>query len=160
MEKPAMTSNLLRIKESNLECSDTAGALRWTLPIKSIVLIAEYTTNEGPQMDDYSLVFVTAEEEKLYFSTCSFYSDGRDEALSALQQRLGSPIQLELQGSTEWRSRVVWPAKMAGIEYFTFTEMPAATLAQKLKKRLLGPTQEYGISKAVREYLDEQLRKL
>jgi hypothetical protein len=151
-------SNLLRIREPNLECLDTTGRPRWTLPIKSIVLIAEYTTNEGPQVDDYFLVFVTAEENKLFFSTCSFYVDGRDEALSVLQERLGSPIQLGLQGSTEWRSRVAWPAKMAENEYFTFAEIPPKTLLERVKKRLLGPTQEYAISKPVRDYLEEQLR--
>ena len=153
-----MTQNVLRVNESNLESSDPAGTQRWVLPIGSIVLIAEYTTNEGPHIDDYFLVFVTTEDNKLYFSTCSFYSDGRDEALSGLQERLASPVQLGLQGSTEWRSRVVWPLIMAGSQYFTFTEVPAETLAQKLKKQLLGPTQECAISRAVREYLDEQSR--
>jgi hypothetical protein len=43
---------------------------------------------------------------------------------------------------------------MAGGEYFTFTEVPAKTLTDKLRKRLLGPTQEYVISKATREYLE------
>src|SRR5437588_10011301 len=115
------TSNLLRIRESNLECVDTTGTLRWSLPVGSIVLISEYTTNAGPHSDDYFLVFTTAEDGKLYFSTCSFYSAGVEEVLSMLQDYLGSPIQLGLQGSTEWRSRVAWPVKMAESEYFTFT---------------------------------------
>jgi hypothetical protein len=43
------------------------------------------------------------------------------------------------------------------IEYFTFTEAPAKTVTEKLKKRLLGATQEYFISKPVRGYLEEQV---
>jgi hypothetical protein len=151
------TNTVLRITESNLECLDATGSKLWSLPIESIILVAEYTTNEGPYVDDYFLVFVTSEEGELHFSTCSFYSGGRDETLSALQQRLGSPISLGLQGSTEWRSRVAWPIKMAETEYFTFTEAPAKTMTEKLKKRLLGATQEYSISKPVREYLEEQV---
>lgn len=150
--------SLLRIRESNLECLHTTGAQLWSLPIRSIVLVAEYTTNEGPYVDDYFIVFVTAENGKLYFSTCSVYSAGRDEALSSLQKHLGSPIQLELEGSTEWRSRVAWPAKMVGMEYLLFREVPATTLTEKLKKKLLGPTQEYAVSNAVRQYLEEQLK--
>lgn len=153
------TNTVLRISESNLECLDPTGARLWSLPIASIILVAEYTTNEGPYVDDYFLIFVTSEEGKLYFSTCSFYSDGRDEALSALQQRLGSPISFGLQGSIEWRSRVAWPIKMVETEYFTFTEVPANTLREKLKKRLLGATQEYAISKPVRDYLEEQVSR-
>src|SRR5438477_5813616 len=103
------TSGMLRVRESDLECLDAKGTQSWTLPINSILLIAEYTTNEGPTIDDYFIVFVTAESNRLFFSSCSFYVDGRDDALSVLQARLGSPIQLGLQGSTEWRSRVAWP---------------------------------------------------
>lgn len=152
------TGNLLRIRESNLECIDTTGTLDWSLPVESIVLISEYTTNEGPYSDDYFLVFVTAEEGRLYFSTCFSCSAGVDEALSKLQECLGSLIQLILQGSTEWRSHEAWPGKIAGIDYFTFTPVSAATLTEKIKKRLLGPTYEYVVSKVVREYLNEQLR--
>jgi len=46
-------------------------------------------TNEGPDVDDYFLVFVTVEDGKLYFSNCPFYSSGRDEALSILRERFG-----------------------------------------------------------------------
>ena len=151
-------SNTLRINESRLEFLDITGTVCWSLPIGSIVLIAEYTTNEGPYVDDYFLVFVTVEQDKLYFSTCTFYSAGRAETLSILGGRLGSPIQLGLQGSTAWRSRVVWPPKMAETEYFTFTEVPAKTLPEKIKKRLLGADQDYAISKTVRAYLKGQLR--
>jgi hypothetical protein len=52
---------------------------------------------------------------------------------------------------------VAWPIKMAESEYFTFTEVSAKTLTEKLKKRLLGATQEYAISKPVREYLEERV---
>jgi hypothetical protein len=152
-ETTKIASSHLRVRELNLECVDATGMLRWSLPTASIVLVAEYTTNEGPFVDDYFLVFVTVEEGKLYFSTCSV-SAGVEEALSVLQERLGSPIQLGLQVSTEWRSRIAWPPKMAGREYFTFTDVPAKTLTEKLKKSLLGPTQEYVISKATREYLE------
>lgn len=152
------TSTLLRVRESNLECLDPTGTVRWAVPIGALVLVSEYTTNEGPLIDDYFLVFVTVEDGIFYFSTCSFYSRGVDEALSILQERLGSPVQLRLQGSTEWCSRVVWPVKMSECEYFTFTPVPAETLTAKLKEKLLGPTQEYVISKGVQEYLREQFR--
>jgi hypothetical protein len=152
-----MTGNLLQIRGENLELASSTGMPRWSLPVKSILLIAEYTTNEGPYVDDYFLVFVTAEESKVYFSTCPFSSAGIGEGLNLLQQRLGSPIQLELQGSTEWKSRVAWPPEMQGTQYFTFKLAPAETFTEKIKKRLLGPTYEYAISSAVREYLRRHL---
>jgi hypothetical protein len=93
-----ITKNVLRIRQPDLEYLDTTGKLLWTIPIDSLVLIAEYTMNEGPYVEDYFLVFVTSETGKLYFSTCSFYSAGMEEAFAALQQRLDSPLSLGLQG--------------------------------------------------------------
>ena len=151
------TTYTLGARESTLECVDAAGTPRWSLPIASIILVAEYTTNEGPWADDWFLTFVTLEDGRLYFSTCSV-SAGIEEAMSILQERLGSLIPLQLLGSTEWRSRVAWPTRIAGNDYFTLTEVPAKTLAEKLKKKLLGATQEYAVSNVVRAYLEEQLR--
>ena len=151
--------SVLRVRESTLEFVDQAGKLCWSLPIAALVLISEYTTNEGPWCDDYFLVFVTVEEGTLYFASCTFYAEGLDDCLFLLQERLGSPVRLDLTGSTDWRSRVVWPVEMAGSDYFTFTEVPDHTWRDKLKKALLGPTLEYVISKPVRDYLQEQLKK-
>jgi hypothetical protein len=148
---------LLRIKGSSLECSNDSRTTRWSLQIEDIALMAEYTTSEGPCLDDYFLVFVTVEGNKLYFATCSFYADGRDAALANLQEHLGSPIELVLAGSTEWNSRVLWPPEMVGREYFTFTEVPAETLRDKVKQLLSGPAHEYAISRTVRDYLQQQL---
>ena len=151
------TSNLLRVRGESLELVKSKGSLLWSLPIMSVLLIAEYTTNEGPNLDDYFLVFATAEVRQLYFSTCSFYSTGREDALNLLEQFLGSPIQLGLANSTEWRSRIVWPADMAGSEYFTFKPAAAQTFGKMLKHRLFGPTYQYAVSGAVQEYLRRQL---
>lgn len=147
----------LRVDGSSLECNDGSGSTRWTLPIETLVLISEYTTNEGPSIDDYFLVFVTVEEGQFYFSTCSFYADGRDEVVSTLGERLGSPIELGLANSTDWKSRVLWPPELAGKEYFTFKEVPAETFREKAKEWLVGPTLEYSISGVVRDYLHRQL---
>src|SRR5262249_45979385 len=135
----------LRVDGSSLEYNDDSGTAGWSLLIETIVLMSEYTTNEGPQLDDYFLVFVTVEEGKLYFSTCSFYADGRDEVVASLGERLGSPIQLGLANSTNWKSRVLWPPELAGSEYFTFKEIQTETLPEKARKWLLGPTHEYSI---------------
>jgi hypothetical protein len=149
---------LLRINNSNVEYFDPTGTLRWSVPIDSIILIAEYTTNEGPWADDYFLVFVTLENQQLYFSTCPYSADGIIKAPEGLKKHLGVLVQLDLVSSTDWRSRVAWPVEMAGTEYFTFTEVPPKNLAQKLQNKLLGPPQEYRLSKAVQEYLRQQLR--
>ena len=132
------------------------GEPRWRLSCDEMILIAEYTTNEGPYLDDYFLVFVTIEAGKVFFSTGSFYATGRDTALATLQERLGQPIQLELFNSTDWKSRVVWPPSMAGKQYFTFTELPPKNLIERLRRRISGPVYKYAVSQEVNDFIDEQ----
>lgn len=147
----------LQVKDSDLEYSDDGGKIFWSLPISSIVLISEYTTNEGPQADDYFLIFITVEKDVFYFHTASFYAAGTDAALAALQELLGSTFELQLTGSTEWDSRVIWPEEMANSKYFKFKPVLPETFLQKVKEKLLGETFEYGIAKPIQEYLRSRL---
>ena len=150
----------LQIKDSDLEYSDENGRIFWSLPILSIALMAEYTTNEGPQCDDYFLVFVTIEKDMFYFHTASFYAVGSDETLAALKKLLGSTFELELTGSTEWDSRVMWPQEMAGNKYFQFKPVRPETMLQKVQEKLLGPTNEYSPAKPIQEYLRSRLKDI
>jgi hypothetical protein len=147
----------LQVKDSDLEYSGENGSVFWSLPIPSTALIAEYTTNEGPQCDDYFLVFVTIEKDTIYFHTASFYAAGRDETLAALKKLLGSTFELELTGSTEWDSRVMWPQEIAGNKYFQFKSVRPETMLQKVKGKLLGPSRECSIAKPIQEYLRSRL---
>jgi hypothetical protein len=153
----AASNNALRISEENIELLNKSGAVCWSLLIKSLLLIAEYTTNEGPYVEDYFLVFVAVEDHKLLFLTCPGSSKGIEECLSLLQQRMNSPIQLELQGSTEWGSRVVWPPEISGGDYYTFKPASTETLREKVMTKLMGMTYEYEISSTVREYLQNRI---
>src|SRR3954452_276863 len=123
----------VRVNGTTLIYMPNSGVLGWTLPIEAIVLIAEYTTNEGPYVDDYFLTFITVEDGQLFYSSCSFYAEGRDAALLEISDRLGSPVELGLAGSTEWTSRVIWPPSLKGMAYFTFETIPPKNVFQKLK---------------------------
>lgn len=121
--------------------------------LSNIVLMAEYTTNEGPWMDDYFLVFVAADGNTLNIATASFYSDGRDEILRNLTQRWVTAIELPLFNSTQWASRVVWPPELVGREYFESKEVEPKTLSDKLRRLAFGPVRDYFPSQSVRDFL-------
>jgi hypothetical protein len=70
-----------------LEYLSSENALLWSTSTKDVVLLAEYTTSEGPYLEDYFLVFVTVENGKRYFATASFYSNGRDEVIKQLAEQ-------------------------------------------------------------------------
>ena len=87
-----------------------AGHSTWSLPVEEIRLIAEYTNSDGPHLDDYFLVFMTAAENGWH--EASFYAKGRDTVLSALSAMLGSPIECGLCDSVEYKTRILWPAHL------------------------------------------------
>lgn len=98
-----------------LECSDATLSYRsgvgdWTIPISAIRLIAEYTNSDGPWIDDYFFVFLTAPEGGWH--EASFYAKGREAALCALEKKIGTQLECGLCGSTEYRTRILWPADL------------------------------------------------
>lgn len=122
------------------------------MPLHALLLIAEYTTDEGP-WDDYFLNFWTFENSGFIKYSISFYIDGRDATFESLAKRLGTELNFGLTGSTEWASRVMWPPELAGHPYYTFRKIKPKTWLQKLRHRCLGPAEEYFIAKEIREYL-------
>jgi hypothetical protein len=132
-------------------------ALNWSVEIKDIILIAEYTTNEGPYVDDYYIIFVTIENGKAYFASCMLYADGTTVALAELKERFGMLSEFGLLRSTEWVSRVMWPVHLAGSDYFQFTEVKPIGLWERISKMLFGPQLEYKPTDAIWAYI--QLKK-
>jgi hypothetical protein len=126
--------------------------LIWAIEIKDLILIAEYTTNEGPQLDDYFFEFVFAEDGIAYKRTCSFYIKGRDEVLKTLADQYGMELKVRLLRSTEWESRVLWPTHLAGSDYFKFKVVQPVGILEKIRKALFGPQLEYGPTDSILEY--------
>src|SRR5215813_12160381 len=77
----------------------------WKLPIAEVRVIGEYTTPNGPYIDDYFFVFLSTD----YWYEASFYSEGGLELLSKLSLELKEELACSLQNSTNWKSRVIWP---------------------------------------------------
>jgi len=148
----------LEISDSTLICRDDAGQAGWMSNIDDLILIAEYTTDEGPWIDDYFFVFVTSEKGAAYFSKCTFYAAGVNEVLTELSLRLEFPLKPGLCGSMTCLSRVMWPAQLENTQYFEFTEVATESLWSKLRKSVLGAQLEYTISDPVREYIRRTTR--
>jgi len=84
----------------------------WRLKLSDVRLIGEYTNSDGPFLGDYFVVFLTAAEGGWH--QASFYADGRDAFLADLAEHLGSPIKTGLAGSTDFKTRILWPSEISG----------------------------------------------
>jgi len=145
----------LDVRDELLVCRMETGShsAEWQLRIKDLVLIAEYTTSEGPYCDDYFLVFWVKEDGKLLKVECSFYAEGMEDALVAIRQWFGTAIELGLCASTEWKSRIVWPEQLQGRPYFEFSKVEPAGLLPKLRSLVIGGQLEYRPTIEVQDYL-------
>lgn len=145
--------NKLEIEGDVLRCTDKNRARVWETSISAIILIAEYTTDEGPLADDYFLRFWSYENGQHFRANVSFYTDGRNEAIQILSERLGARLEFSLCGSTECDSRVIWPPELIGQPYFSFREVQPANWRERVKHNLFGPIHEYFLTDEVREFL-------
>lgn len=93
----------------------------WEIHVADIAVIGEYTTSDGPFFDDYFFVFV---ERDGTVREASFYADGRDRTLSALGDALGERLLPGLCATEEWRSRVLWPPRLADTDLFSLDRFP------------------------------------
>jgi hypothetical protein len=91
-----------------------AEGVSWNLKISDIRLVGEYTTANGPHIDDCFFVFLGAFEGGWH--EASFYARGRDEVLPALGASLGAPIETGLCNSTHYKTRIIWPPRWRGQE--------------------------------------------
>jgi hypothetical protein len=127
------------------------GTLCWTLPIGDLEVLGEYTDPNGPYVDDYFFVFVV--RPKHLWNESSFYATGRDEFLQELGKVLGSEPTCGLVSSTDYRSRVMWPPEIAGIQLFDFVPVESKGIWERLKRKLM-PEYEFVFTRAVADYLN------
>jgi len=152
-----MTESKTRLTVQNqfLECFLNE-QLTWRTPLASILLIAEYTTNEGPYVDDYFVEFWSLEDGALLKASTSFYAAGGDDAFASIAAKLKTDFTFGLTGSTEWASRVMWPLELAGHPYFEFRNIESVNWREKLSSKFFGPDQEYFLTKEVHTFLEKQ----
>jgi hypothetical protein len=130
--------------------------LSWSVEIGDILLIAEYTTNEGPFCDDYFLVFLT----KHYIYQCSFYAEGTNTIIEKLSKIFNRQLQPRLCNFTDWKSSVIWPIQFEGNEYFEFNEVVPNSNLSKIRKLVLGSQLEYKIAQPIRKFLESTRSEL
>jgi hypothetical protein len=142
----------LAVQEQFLECFIN-DQITWHTPIAGILLIAEYTTNEGPHVDDYFIELWSLEDGSVLKSRTTFYAERRDRAFARIAQQLETDLNFGLTGSTEWTSRIMWPPDLVGHEYFEFRDIEPSNWREKISHQFFGPTQEYFLTAEVQSFL-------
>lgn len=125
---------------------------RWTLSIDTLKVIGEYTTQEGPFVEDHFLVFVDI-ENKLYEIPVA--ADGLTEVLNKISLLIKYELKISLYFSTEFKSRVIYPEILKDEDLFTFVRTKTSKFnLNNILNLLLGmPTVDRILNKNVRNLL-------
>ena len=132
--KPNPKSGVLMIDGPTLSYeSPDYGA--WQIPITEIVAFGEYSTDNGPYIDDWFMVFVTRD---FNWVEASNYCAGSDTVRDALADRWGvESLYGKLWGHTDFASRVIWPLALANQPLFEFVQRKQSSW-QKIKSFGIG----------------------
>jgi hypothetical protein len=145
----------LEIVDESIQCSRDGERL-WRTAISDVVLLAEYTTSEGPWGDDYFLLVKSIENGHLMEARVTDISGGFEQFLVALSRYWKTPLQLGLVQSTEWSSRVLWPPTLAGEKYFKLTPVAPDGFWERVKFRALGTSLDLAVTEKVASYLKDR----
>jgi len=110
----------------------------WRVPLADIGVIGEFVNKSGRRDDDYFIVFMTREEWfKVPRST-----QGCDTLLADLGRRLNCEFRCDLVNSTNFSSRVLWPAHLTGQPLYDLQpEARADNLITRLRQLLMQKVQ-------------------
>ena len=122
--KPDPKSGVLGFKDSTLSYASPDNGT-WEIRIDDVIAFGEYSTDNGPYIDDWFMVFVTSDFD---WVEASNYCAGRGDVRDQLA-RLWTVESLhgDLAFSTDFTSRAIWPRKLAGKPLFDFIERPQST---------------------------------
>ena len=128
------------------------GEVVWHFAIADLLLVAEYTNDQGPWRDDYYFVFGVGRPAVYY----EVELGSGLNALAELSTELGVRLEPGLANSTDWQSRVLWPPALVGRALFDRHEQSRPAGAwNRLKDRVI-PRHDAIFDEMVAEYLRRQ----
>jgi hypothetical protein len=113
-----------------------------------IKAIGEFTTADGPFIDDWFLTFITQTD----WIEIPMYTDGMTEFLTDLGNLLNSNLSAKLTNSTDWKTRVMYPIDFKEKELYEIENIEPKTFWERVKKLI-------GIQDTVR-VLSTELKQL
>lgn len=99
------------------------------LDLKTVMLIGEYTNDQGPFFDDWFLLFLDHENQSFQVS---MYAENIENVLSELIKTFDFERNLGLVNSSDWKSIVLWPETMKGKEFLQLISVEPSNTVGKI----------------------------
>ena len=104
----------------------------FSIPLSEVAIIGEFTTDNGPFIDDWFIVFVPHSGHDWF--EASMYAGGIEPLRRQLSEVLGASIDgVTLFASTDFASGIVWPPTLANRPLFTFSSVKGSGFFSRIK---------------------------
>jgi hypothetical protein len=107
----------------------------FSVHLSEVAIIGEFTTDNGPVIDDWFMVFVRRDGGEWF--EASMYADGMRSFQESLSTALGSSIICGLASSADFASRIIWPVMLADRPLFNFSPISATGCLRRIKLSIL-----------------------
>lgn len=107
----------------------------FSVPLSEVAVVGEFTTDDGPFIDDWFMVFVHRSGSEWF--EASMYAEGIEAVRDLMSAALGSSIIGGLAASTDFASRILWPSELADRPQFSFSPVTASSFIRRIKLSLL-----------------------
>jgi hypothetical protein len=106
----------------------------WQVPIADVRVIGEFLSLVGRRRREHYLVFMTKEE---WFKV-PYSVEGREAFITELGRRLNHELRCDLFNSTNFSSRVLWPAHLEGRPLYDLIPEPRSpNLITRVRQMLM-----------------------
>ena len=124
----------------------------WSVDIHNIAVIGAYTTEAGPYLDDYFLVFV-ARDQMVY--EVPIDAVGTKDCLAVLADRLHTTLRPALANSAAWKTQILWPESLRNQPLLVMEELTDNSMWGRLRRRLFRARTMGVLSEPVKKLLKE-----
>jgi hypothetical protein len=120
------------------------------IPISKIKIIGEYTTENGPTLDDYFLVFYYSNNS---YAEISMYAENINVMIENLSKSLNIELKSLLVNSTVWNSKILYPIESKGKMLWKRTKAQPQTFIEKIKSIFRKKTLKIELTDFAKGYL-------
>ena len=120
------------------------------LSISDLIIIGEYTTDNGPFLDDWFLTLVTLNE----WIEISMYTVGMTKFLKDLSKVVNADLSTSLANSSIWKTRIMFPNELKEKELFEVEDIEPKSLLGKVKKQITGGKSARKLSSEILKILE------
>jgi hypothetical protein len=143
-------SGKVLIQNDVLIWQDSEGKLIGEIPLDKVKVIGEYTTSDGPLVDDWFYLFILSQTD---LRQVSAYATTLSSVLESISLRYNCEIVGHLSHSTTFQSNILWPSQLKGQKVYdiSMTTKPM-TIWEKLRLSF-GQTNEVELTNDLKTYL-------